>query len=591
MVQVTPEMCVGGRELTEPRLAPDGRTVAFVQRMAGGAPAVTLVPVDGGPERLLTSVPAPRPGRGLGGGCFSWCPDGSGLVYAASDGNVWFAAHDGSRTVALTDDGTPEQAHGSPVVATGSGLLVTVRDGREVVVTRRRGDAAVVGSADFCQDPAVSPCGTFVRWQAWDVPAMPWDESRLDGVRLPDAGALPSIAAPGVQHQQPLFAPDGTLGFVGDATGWLNVWRDGRPLVDEPHEAAGPSWGPGQRSHAVAPDGARVAFARNEHGFGRLCVVDVATGAITEVARGVHGQISWHGHHLVALRTGGRTPTQIVAYDTASWQRTTLAVGPVAGFDAVPLPEPELVQVRSADGAVLHGRRYRAATRSRGLLCWLHGGPTDQWQVTFLPRIAYWVGTGWDVLVPDHRGSTGHGRAYQQALRERWGDLDTDDIADILTAVHAEGEATPARTVLVGSSAGGFTALNVLARRPGLAAGGYVLYPVSDLASLAEHTHRFEAHYNDTLVGTGEEAVTRSRERSPLAVAHRITVPVCVLHGDADPVVPVEQSVALVERLRAGGADAELVVYEGEGHGFRQTLNQLDEFARMERFLDRCVVG
>ena len=36
---------------------------------------------------------------------------------------------------------------------------------------------------------------------------------------------------------------------------------------------------------------------------------------------------------------------------------------------------------------------------------------------------------GWDVLLPDHRGSTGHGRAYQQALDGRWGELDVSDTA------------------------------------------------------------------------------------------------------------------------------------------------------------------
>jgi len=30
-------------------------------------------------------------------------------------------------------------------------------------------------------------------------------------------------------------------------------------------------------------------------------------------------------------------------------------------------------------------------------------------------------------------------------------------------------------------------------------------------------------------------------------------------------------------------------VYEGEGHGFRQPANQLDEYRRMGEFLDRVV--
>ena len=101
---------------------------------------------------------------------------------------------------------------------------------------------------------------------------------------------------------------------------------------------------------------------------------------------------------------------------------------------------------------------------------------------------------GWNVLVPDHRGSTGHGRAYQQALTGRWGELDVADTAAVLEHAHAAGWADPAHTVLMGASAGGFTVLGVLARHPHLAAAAVVSYPVSDLADLAERSHRFERH-------------------------------------------------------------------------------------------------
>jgi dipeptidyl aminopeptidase/acylaminoacyl peptidase len=68
-------------------------------------------------------------------------------------------------------------------------------------------------------------------------------------------------------------------------------------------------------------------------------------------------------------------------------------------------------------------------------------------------------------------------------------------------------------------------------------------------------------------------------------------VPVLVMHGDSDPVVPVEQSRAFVDRCRAAGGTVEYVEYEGEGHGFRKPENQLDEYARMQSFLAVHVPG
>ena len=86
-----------------------------------------------------------------------------------------------------------------------------------------------------------------------------------------------------------------------------------------------------------------------------------------------------------------------------------------------------------------------------------------------MPRVAFWWSRGWDVLVPDPRGSTGHGRAYQQAMNGGWGALDVDDTAATLRASHSHGWSEPQRTVVMGGSSGGMTALGVLGRHEGLA--------------------------------------------------------------------------------------------------------------------------
>lgn len=585
---ITPEMCVAGRDLTEPKLAPDGSSVAFVAT-SGGSSAIVVIDVEGGPERLLTTIPMPAAGRGLGGGCFDWLPDASGVVYAAVGGDLWLHPIAGGAVRRLTTHG-PDVRVEAPTIARDASFAAYAVDQAEVwrcwidrdLAAERLDD----GSADFCFDPAIAIDGTAAMWTAWNVPDMPWDAARVEHLAFDGSRRNVSIGAGGVH--QPRVMPDGSTITVRDDTGWLNVWIDDRPLVDEPHEHAGPSWGMGQRSYAVSPDGSRVAFTRNERGFGRLCVVDVRTGDVTEIARGVHGQLTWVGDRLAAIRSGARTPTQIVVYDTSNtgggtWERRVLAVGPVVGWDSIDLPEPELVTVEH-DGATLFARRYVAGAGRT--LCWIHGGPTDQWRVEFLPRVAYWWAQGWDVLVPDPRGTTGHGRAYQQALRGEWGRLDVDDTAAIVAASHERGWSAPERTVMMGGSSGGMTVLGVLGLHDGLAAAGVALYPVTDLADVAARSHRFEAHYTLSLVGPLDD-VALYRERSPLTFADRIAGPLLVLHGDADPVVPIEQSVQLVDRIRSSGGDVEFHVMEGEGHGFRATENKLAEYRLTRDFVSR----
>jgi dipeptidyl aminopeptidase/acylaminoacyl peptidase len=140
--------------------------------------------------------------------------------------------------------------------------------------------------------------------------------------------------------------------------------------------------------------------------------------------------------------------------------------------------------------------------------------------------------------------------------------------------------------VATGSSAGGFTALLLLERCPELFAAGVALSAVTDLVDLAARSHRFERHSTLDLVGDHAAHV----DRSPLTHAERITAPVLLLHGDADPVVPVEQARTLAARLDRLGRTVELHEYEGEGHGWSRPANVIDELERVEAFLGRHVL-
>lgn len=579
-------MCVDGRDLSEPRLFSDGSGVVYATSAQGVAHLVVHSLTDALSDEVLATEPALRPGRGLGGGGWCFTADETAVVYVGAEGDLWLQSIHGGESRQLTDFG-PERSVSSPCCAPDELSVVYMLDQSEIHqsffdggVDRRIDD----GSADFCFDPFVEHDSAAIRWQAWNVPDMPWDHSRVQ--RCVSGGEVRDLlVAGGVQQARVL--PDGRSICIRDDDGWLNVWMAGWPAIPERFEHAGPTWGPGQRAYAWSPDGTRIAFTRNDRGFGRLCVADVDSPlSATEVAQGVHGQLSWAGNQVACLRSDALTPPSVVLYDTTTWQRKVIA-NASEQWAAVELVEPERVELRTGTD-VVHARLYRGGDRR--LIVWLHGGPTDQWQASFMPRLAYWRAQGWTILVPDHRGSTGHGRTYQQALRGEWGILDVRDTLAAAAHGHREGWGSPGNTVVMGGSSGGFTALESVAADPALFAAAVVLYPVTDLIDLAERSHPFERHYTDSLIGPLPAAADAYRERSPVVHADRFTAtPLLILHGDADPVVPVEQSRAFADCVRAAGGQVELHVYEGEGHGFRQRANQLDEYERIAGFLARHV--
>jgi acetyl esterase/lipase len=71
------------------------------------------------------------------------------------------------------------------------------------------------------------------------------------------------------------------------------------------------------------------------------------------------------------------------------------------------------------------------------------------------------------------------------------------------------------------------------------------------------------------LGGTLEEKPEAYRKASPLTYAGKNAAPLLLFHGAVDKIVPVDQSRRLAEKITSAGGAAQLIVVEGEGHGFR----------------------
>lgn len=588
--------CLPRGEITDPLLHPSARWVSAV--------VTTSVPSADGDDwvrrttlRLWSSDDfshrdihgiVPLAGRGLSGGVHCWSVEGSMLAVVTADALVVVRFDDGV-VGEITTLASDARRWSTPIFDQTGKKLCAIADWSEVVVfdLERSTSESQEHDRDFAFDPAW--WRDHPVFHGWSRPEMPWTRSAI--VPLPS-----TIGAH--QCQQPRSSPDGRwLGYLCDDDGVLGFRAqsiDGATIeVRDAHEFGGPTWGPGQRSWCWSPDGGKIAIARNVDGFGELSVIDITSDDRWTVGRAVHGCLSWVADTIAAVRSGAVTAPQLVLYDVGDLDHPRRQVIETAdtrwragGVLTAAMVEPELRTASRGEVSVPY-RLYRAQQPSGGLICWVHGGPTDQWQVTFMPRLGFWLSRGWDVAVVDPRGSTGHGRRHMLALHGGWGDADVDDLLDVCDDLHAAGAHVSRRTVLMGASAGGLTVLGAAARRPGSVAAVVSCFPVVDLELLARCDDRFEGHYVPTLVGADADWPARSPLASIDALA---TVPVLLFHGDSDDNVVPEHSARLHESLLARGGDSRLVIFEGEGHGFRRRLNQLAEYAISEEFL-RSRVG
>jgi len=200
--------------------------------------------------------------------------------------------------------------------------------------------------------------------------------------------------------------------------------------------------------------------------------------------------------------------------------------------------------------------------------------------------VQYFTQNGFSVLDVNHRGSTGHGRAYRQALLGEWGEIDANDIADAIKFVVSERGMDAGRVFIRGGSAGGYAVLRALTRFPELFCGGACYYGIGNLITLSEITHKFEGRYTDRLIGeryTPDSAAlpgSRFRSRSPIFDIDKIKSPLILFQGLEDKVVPPEVSAEMVQTLAHNGVEHEYIEYPGEDHGFRKAETKIDALGR-----------
>jgi len=244
------------------------------------------------------------------------------------------------------------------------------------------------------------------------------------------------------------------------------------------------------------------------------------------------------------------------------------------------ISQPQLIEFPTENGLTAHGFFYppknqdfaAPANEKPPLLVKSHGGPTAATYALLTFNIQYWTSRGFGVLDVNYGGSTGYGTEYRRRLNGMWGIVDVDDCVNGAKFLAAEGKVDGHRLMIDGGSAGGYTTLCALTFHDVFKAGASH-FGVSDLEVLDQDTHKFESHYDHTLIGPYPERRDLYIERSPIHFVDRLSCPVIFFQGLEDKVVPPNQAEMMVDALRKRGVPVAYVAFEGEQHGFRKAEN------------------
>lgn len=533
------------------------------------------------------------------------------LVFSARrDDRLYMMTHDGARWsqphAVTPDDGTRyadltihnHTVYGVAERHSDSGvenLIVAVNLISQAITSLRFGP-------DFVANPRPSPSGHALAWYEWDHPEMPWTATRLCVAELTETG-LHEIRVISDQGSaiSPAWMSDDELAFVSDETGWWNVHRLEDPLgaarvrLIHPAEAefASPPW---VFDSSLAPLDSEYLIVRwTQSGSWSLGVMRLVNGELEEwvtgweptspVAAG-NGKVSFSGQRA-------DQPPAIVELDLAHHTVKVLAQSDAAVIDEEMLSVAEAL-TWSVGAAHAYGFFYPPTHATVAgpdgeappLLVLVHGGPTAASTDGYSPFVQFWTTRGFAVLDVNYRGSTGYGRAYRESLNGQWGVADIDDVAAGVEHLANLGLIDPARVAIRGGSAGGYTVLRALTATRVFTAG-VSRYGIGNLELLVSDTHKFEARYLDSLLGPYPEAREIYVDRSPINHLDRLNTPVLLLQGEDDAVVSPEQAHEIAGAIREHGGDVELVLYPGEGHGWRRVETRRDSLQRELDFYAR----
>jgi dipeptidyl aminopeptidase/acylaminoacyl peptidase len=299
------------------------------------------------------------------------------------------------------------------------------------------------------------------------------------------------------------------------------------------------------------------------------------------------------GRTRMLLRVDGpRAPGDYYLYDLARKNLDFIA-SDKPWLEPERLASVEVVKSPMRDGTTITSYLTRPNQRSGALplVVMPHGGPETRDAVDFDPLAQAFAAQGWLVLQPNFRGSGGYGKAFAEAGHREWARRMQDDVTDATLDLVARGVADPKRIAIYGASYGGYAALMGAIVTPDLYRAAISLAGIGNLAEMMAYVRHEDgedaATYQYWLKSIGNPKLDRAAldAASPALRAGEIRVPILLLHGELDEIVPPEQSRDMKKALEKAGKSVKYIEFAGQRHQRWDTDEEVRQIEESIAFL------
>lgn len=339
------------------------------------------------------------------------------------------------------------------------------------------------------------------------------------------------------------------------------------------------------------PDGRRLRFQAESNGNVHVFEVPSdgrgAVRAVTAGDRSVRLASASHDATLLAYTVDHpRSPTELflAKFDGTGEQQLTRRNE--TWLKDITLHPAERLTWKVADGTEIEGWLVKPVGYEPGrtypLILKIHGGPHTQYGNTWFRTFHVLSASGFFVLYPNPRGSSGYGHAFTFATRGKWGELDSEDyLKGVDAAVARETAIDPRRVGVSGGSYGGYMTnwLSATTNRFAAAVTSRSItnwenwYGTSDAQGLTEYEFQ----------GAPWEQRDTYRRLSPISYVEKVNVPTLIIHGENDYRTPIADGEQWFMALMKRKVPVEMVRYPRSTHDLSRTGEPWLLVDRLER--------